>query len=94
MIAVKGKKEGVRIFTVLEHELGVAEKSKIVAMHQGFLHDYRTQKWDEAVLLANSLIKYNKELKKYYEMMIERIEELKNTKLDKTWDGVYRATSK
>ena len=63
-------------------------------MHQAFLHDYKIQKWDEAIALAESLKKYNPELKKYYEMMIERINELRNSNLDKDWDGVYRATSK
>jgi predicted nuclease with TOPRIM domain len=63
-------------------------------MHHGFLQDYRKQKWDEAILLAESLIKHNKELKKYYEMMIERIKELRVQDLGAQWDGVYRATSK
>ena len=94
LIAVKGKKEGVRIFTVLEKELGVAEKPKVIAMHHAFLHNYRVQKWDDAILLAESLMKYNTELKKYYEMMIERINELKEKNLSIDWDGVYRATSK
>ena len=94
LIAVKGKKEGVRIFTVLERELGVAEKHGVIAMHHAFLHNYRVQKWDEAVLLAESLMKYNKELKKYYEVMVERIGELRNQNLGAQWDGVYRATSK
>jgi len=93
-IAVKGKKEGVKIYTILEHELGVVEKKSIIAMHHGFLQDYRKQKWDEAILLAESLIKHNKELKKYYEMMIERIKELRVQDLGAQWDGVYRATSK
>ena len=84
----------MRIFTVIEHDLGVAEKPKIIAMHHGFLHDYRVQKWDDAILLAESLMKYNKELKKYYEMMIERIKELRVQDLGAQWDGVYRATSK
>ena len=93
-IAVKGKKEGVRIYTVLEHELGVVEKKSIIAMHHALLQNYRIQKWDEAILLAESLIKHNRELKKYYEMMIERMNELRNQNLDSHWDGVYRATSK
>ena len=36
----------------------------------------------------------NKELKKYYEAMIERIEELKKSPPEANWDGVFRATSK
>lgn len=39
-------------------------------------------------------MKYNKELIKYYEMMIVRINELKEQELNVNWDGVYRATSK
>jgi adenylate cyclase len=93
-IAVKGKKEGVKIYTILEHELGAAEKPKVIAMHHGFLHNYRAQKWDEAILLADSLTKYNKELKKYYEMMVERIKELRVQDLGAQWGGVYKATSK
>jgi adenylate cyclase len=94
IIAVKGKKEGVRIYTILEHELGAADKLNVLVSHQAFLHDYRTQKWDSAIKHANELMKYNKELKKYYEMMIERIMELRDSNLDSSWDGVYRATSK
>ena len=94
LIAVKGKKEGVRIFTVLEHDLDVAEKVHVLVSHQMFLHDYREKQWDNAIHHANELMKYNKELKKYYEMMIERIAELREQNLSKDWDGVYRATSK
>ncbi len=38
--------------------------------------------------------KLSKELKKYYEMMVERIKELRVQDLGAHWDGVYRATSK
>jgi len=34
------------------------------------------------------------ELKDYYEMMKERIQELKLNSLSKDWDTIYRATSK
>jgi hypothetical protein len=39
-------------------------------------------------------MKHNKELIHYYEMMIERIEELRKSNLPPDWDGVFRATSK
>lgn len=92
-IAVKGKKEGVKIYTVLENDLS-DKKEFIIKEHEAFLINYRSQKWEQATLLAQSLMKYNKELKKYYEMMIDRINELKNQELNVNWDGVYRATSK
>ena len=52
------------------------------------------QRWDSAISYANELMTQNKEMKKYYEMMIERILELRSSNLDKDWDGVFRATSK
>jgi len=89
LIAVKGKKEGVRIFTVLETPLSAEDKVHILVSHQMFLQDYRSQQWNNAIHHAKELMKYNKELKKYYEMMIERIGELREQNLDKDWDGVF-----
>ena len=94
LIAVKGKKEGVKIFTVLENSMDEDKIKHIYRMHDGFLCDYRAQKWDNAIALAESLQKNNPELKKYYSMMIERIAELREKGLTKDWDGVYVATSK
>ena len=92
-IAVKGKKEGVKIYTVLEKHIP-ENPVEVFRMHEAFLITYREQKWVEAIALSDSLKKYNPELKKYYEMMQERIQELKQSNLPADWDGVYRATSK
>jgi adenylate cyclase len=93
-IAVKGKKDGARIYTVLENKLSESQYNTVVSGHFAFLNDYRMQRWDNAISHANELMTQNKEMKKYYEMMIERILELRNSNLDKDWDGVFRATSK
>ena len=93
-IAVKGKKDGVRIYTVLEKNLNESQYNIVVSGHVAFLNDYRMQRWDSAISHANELMTQNKEMKKYYEMMIERMLELRSSNLDKDWDGVYRATSK
>jgi len=93
-IAVKGKKEGVKIYTVIQQSYSDDEITYINRMHEGMLSDYRHQNWDNAIQLATSLMKYNSELKKYYEAMIERVNELRQTNLPVSWDGVYRATSK
>ena len=93
-IAVKGKKEGVHIYTLLEKQLSDSDYFIVLAGHAAMLNDYRMQRWDNAVFHAEELKRQNKELKKYYEMMIERIAELRTQNLDKDWDGVYRATSK
>ena len=92
-IAVKGKKEGVKIYTVLEKHIP-ENPVEVIRMHEAFLITYREQKWVEAIALSDALKKYNPELKKYYEMMQERIQELKQSNLPADWDGVYRATSK
>jgi hypothetical protein len=56
---------------------------------------YRMQKFDAAIRLCNELKDgFLGEMKHYYELWIERCEEMKKTTLPADWDGVYRATSK
>jgi adenylate cyclase len=91
-LAVKGKKEGVNIFTILDND----NWQSIHAMsHKDFLELYRAGNWDQAISHANVLkkTKFGTELKDYYEAMIERIEEYKENP-PKDWDGVFHATSK
>ena len=92
-IAVKGKKEGVKIYTILENRLA-ENVMEVIRMHEAFLINYRAQKWDEAIVLINALKKHNPELKKYYEAMLERINDLQIANLPADWNGVFRATSK
>jgi adenylate cyclase len=92
-IAVKGKKQGVNIYTILENQ-GMPFQSAVFSVHSEFLNQYRMQNWDKAISTAEVLMKHNKELVHYYEMMIERIEELRKSNLPPDWDGVFRATSK
>lgn len=90
-IAVKGKKEGVKIYTVLEWE---DYKKGFVETHNDFLRYYYKGDWNSALKYATGLKHcFNNELEHYYEAMIERIEEYKKTP-PQNWDGVYRATSK
>ena len=88
-IAVKGKKEGVKIYTVFDKGTHTYHGS-----HDRFLELYRARKWNEAIKLAKDLTKSMDFMKDYYGMMIERIEYLKDNDPGETWDGVYRATSK
>ncbi len=81
-IAVKGKKEGVRIYTI-----GETRKEG----HQEFLDLYYSGDWKKAIFVATTLMNDNTvSIKDYYENMIERLEEGKPD----NWDGTYRATSK
>jgi adenylate cyclase len=79
-IAVKGKTEGVNIYTL----------AKETMEHRRFLEAYYRGKWGEALALLPICKDSNPELEKYYDAMADRLNEGK----PKTWDGVFRATSK
>ena len=96
-IAVKGKKEGVNIFTVfynpVESEMKQWQDSK--ELHDLMLAHYRKQQWDKAIGLVTVLKgEFNGQMDHYYDLWLERIEEMRNANLSSDWDGVFRATSK
>ena len=80
-IAVKGKTEGVTIYT-----LGTTVNYK----HDMYLQAYYRGDWTRAKKICKELIEENTDIKHYYECMLERLEE----GLPANWDGVFRATSK
>ena len=89
LIAVKGKTEPARIFTVLEKYDAASEKA-----HNMFLEHYRAGRWDRAAGMAKEMRPlWGGALQEYYKMMEQRIFDLKTDEPLK-WDGVYRATSK
>lgn len=89
LIAVKGKTEPVKIYTVLEDFAPAAEKA-----HNIFLEHYRAGRWDRAAAMASKMGPiFDSAIAGYYDMMIKRIAELKFED-PWQWDGVYRATSK
>jgi len=96
-IAVKGKKEGVTIYTVFYNPVD-AEKPKWLEdkeAHNQMLKLYRQQKWKDAILAVNRLKgSFNGQMDSYYDHWLERIEDMQQAGLTKDWDGVYRATSK
>ena len=87
LLAVKGKTEPAKIFTVLEKMDSAAEKA-----HNKFLAYYRSGDWQRARSMAlASKPMWNGQLASYYEMMFDR---MKGQEAPKGWDGIYRATSK
>ena len=81
-IAVKGKKEGVKIYTI-----GETVKYK----HEEYLKEYYRGSWDKAIKWAQELIDDPEvTIKDYYHKMVERMDE----GLPANWDGTHRATSK
>jgi adenylate cyclase len=95
-IAVKGKKEGVNIFTVFYNPtINVERWESARNQHNAMLLAYRQQNWDIAILAISQLRgQFNGQMDHYYDLWLERIEEMRNAGLPKDWDGVFRATSK
>ena len=92
-IAVKGKKDGVNVYTVLgEYDTKYFTAS---IQHKKMLELYRAQEFDKAIAASKKLIgSFDHIMDHYYELWIERCNEMKQTNLPKDWDGVFRATSK
>ena len=80
-IAVKGKTKGVKIYSV---------GKTINYKHDMYLEAYYRGDWTRAKKLCKELIDSETDVKHYYELMLERMEE----GLPANWDGTYRATSK
>jgi adenylate cyclase len=88
LIAVKGKTEPARIYTVVEKFDPAAEKA-----HNRFLDAYRSGEWGRAMAMAYEMGPlWNRQLEGYYAAMLDRMNEAKAA--PKNWDGVYRATTK
>jgi adenylate cyclase len=79
-IAVKGKKEGVKIYTLAPN----------MAQHQQFLDLYYAGQWKKAAALIPLCKNATPELEHYYDAMAERLSQGCPT----TWNGTYVATSK
>lgn len=79
-IAVKGKKEGVFIYTL----------SQETEQHRQFLDYYYKGEWTKAIKLIPLCKNASPDMESYYDAMEERLNEGKPS----TWDGVFRATSK
>lgn len=96
-IAVKGKTEGVNIYTCLGYtkEFNLKDNTQNLKLHNKFIDAYRKQKWDEAIEIAESnKFEFNKMMTEYYDMMIGRCKEYKDNPMPKDWDGTYKALTK
>ena len=97
LIAVKGKKEAVTIYTLAgDNEFKKSSEFKnLESKHIKILEFYFNQKWKNClneIKLAKMLC--NNLMNEYYEILTERINEYEKNPPPKNWDGVYVATSK
>ncbi len=96
-IAVKGKKQGVNIYTVIgtNKEMEFLNYSPFREMHNIMLDAYRSQKFGSAISMCEKLDRaFNDQMKAYYEMMKERCEEYLRNPPPADWDGVFRSQTK
>ena len=97
-LAVKGKAIGVHIYTIVnKNGLNIAASR----FHAAFIQYYREMAWDQALKFIPHLEQaFEGEMKEYYQMMRDRIEEYKVTPPgvwydgEQIWDGVFRTNSK
>ena len=97
MIAVKGKKEAVTIFTLVgdSNFKDSSEFKNLEKSHIKILDYYFSQKWQECLNeIETAKILCNNLMSEYYEIMSKRINEFKKSPPPNNWDGVYVATSK
>lgn len=97
-IAVKGKKVGLNIYTALgTHEQLWATTNYVLETetHNKMLALYRAQKFDMAIKFCQDLKgAFDGKMDHYYEIWIERCQEMKTKNLPKDWDGIYIANTK
>jgi hypothetical protein len=62
--------------------------------HEKLLTLYRSQKWNDAAVLARKLYETCSFIPNFYGMLEQRIQESTVNPPGRDWDGVYRATSK
>ncbi len=96
LIAVKGKKEAVRIHALLGDKAfkESAEFQAYATKHHEMLALYRAQKWDDAEALLKELRVMRPDLYGNHDLYEERIAEYRINPPGEGWTGVYVATSK
>lgn len=96
LIAVKGKKEAVRIFTVFGGpEIASTEAFRRLAEdHERMIAAYRAQQWTETRALLGRLRAMEPKLNGLYDLYEERIMYFEENPPGTEWDGVFVATSK
>jgi adenylate cyclase len=96
-IAVKGKKYGVNIHTVLQvYDAGSATEYLIAKTeHIYMMADYNAQRFKEAAVKCRYLLgSFDGQMDGYYEMWIERCAEMEKNPPGQGWDRVHRTNSK
>jgi adenylate cyclase len=96
-IAVKGKKEGVNIHTVLQiHDVDSATEYLAARVsHLNMMDDYRLQRFKTAANACKMLKgEFDGQMDGYYDMWIERCGEMAKNPPGDGWDQIFRTNTK
>jgi adenylate cyclase len=92
LVAVKGKSQVVRIFTLPPQRI---EAAQFRDRHVELLAAYRARDWEGALgILADDALAAEPEMAPVYELFRERIGQLRVEELPGDWDGVFVAAKK
>ncbi|MBV8169423.1 MAG: adenylate/guanylate cyclase domain-containing protein, partial [Alphaproteobacteria bacterium] len=96
LVAVKGKKEAVRIFTLLDEpeRASTAAFATLRAAHDRMLASYRAQDWCGARAAVADCRPLEPRLAALYDLYEERLDYFTANPPGPDWDGVFVATSK
>ncbi|MBX3454892.1 adenylate/guanylate cyclase domain-containing protein [Ferrovibrio sp.] len=96
LIAVKGKKEAVRIFALLGDATEAESQpfKDFTVRHDAMLAAYRAQDWDGVAAALPDLRGIRPDLDGLYDLYQERVEFFRAEPPGESWDGVFVATSK
>jgi adenylate cyclase len=95
-LAVKGKKDGVDIFTVLNTEgANKPEWNQAKINHVTMMNAYKAQRFTMAKNMSKDLIgSFHGQMDAYYQMWQERCDDYIKAPPGADWDGVFRTNSK
>jgi len=89
-IATKGKKEGLHIYTPLGRRDQLSISNADVQLHAAMQQLYRQQKFDNAARFCRDLKgRFGGAMDHYYDIWIDRCEQMKTVNLPADWDGMY-----
>jgi adenylate cyclase len=92
LVAVKGKTQAVRIFTLPPHPV---EAQQYLERHTALLAAYRRRDWQAALgLLEDPVLAVESEMAPVYGLFRERIAQLQVEAPPSNWDGVFVAHEK
>lgn len=94
-IAVKGKQQGLHIYTTLGRHDQLAISQADTQLHAAMHQLYHQRKFDNAVRFCQDLQgRFGGQMDAYYDMWINRCHQMKLATLPSDWDGMYRAETK